>query len=120
MTVALIPKATVQAALGPLFLESVRKADNSFWDTESNQDDWISSNPENNSTNWDPLIVQEKWEGWGKDILTLSVVAILITAPLGAILISSLGVKLLDIDETRSKQHNENSLMDSYISISTY
>ena len=120
MTVAWIPKATVQAALGPIFLESVRKADNSFWDTDSKQDDWISSNPENNSTNWDPLIVKEQWEGWGKDILTLAVVSILITAPLGAILISSLGVKLLDIDENRSRKHNENSLMDSYVSISNY
>merc|ERR1711911_81550 len=47
--------------------------------------DWISTKAE--------------WTGWGENILTLAVLSILITAPLGAISILALGPKLLERDE---------------------
>ena len=66
MAFAWMPKATVQAALGPIFLDNVMK----YGRTE--------------------------WEGMGAEILTLAVLSILITAPLGAVAILALGPKLLD------------------------
>ena len=66
MAFAWMPKATVQAALGPIFLDNVMK----YGRTE--------------------------WEGMGAEILTLAVLSILITAPLGAVFILALGPKLLD------------------------
>ena len=57
MAFAWMPKATVQAALGPVFLDNCIK-----W----NKEEWI------------PM---------GEEILTLAVLSILITAPLGAICI---------------------------------
>merc|ERR1711868_139286 len=66
MAFAWMPKATVQAALGPVFLDNCIK-----W----GKDEWI------------PM---------GEEILTLAVLSILITAPLGAICILALGPLLLD------------------------
>ena len=57
MAFAWMPKATVQAALGPVFLDNCIKY---------GKDDWI------------PM---------GEEILTLAVLSILITAPLGAVCI---------------------------------
>ena len=101
MSIAWMPKATVQAVLGPLFLSKVVSiTDISYWDTEINKENWRLSNPEANISNWDPLIVKQEWEEWGKNILTIAVLSILITAPFGAVLISSLGPKLLEADES--------------------
>ena len=66
MAFAWMPKATVQAALGPIFLDNVIKYG------------------------------RKEWEPMGSEILTLAVLSILITAPLGAISILALGPKLLD------------------------
>jgi hypothetical protein len=44
--------------------------------------------------------VRDKWIGWGKDLLSMAVVAVIITAPLGAILTNTLGVRWLDVDES--------------------
>jgi len=83
MAFAWMPKATVQAALGPIFLDKVMK--------------W----PEDK---WDNLGDKAEWEEMGNDILTLAVLSILITAPLGAISILGLGPKLLESDK---KDKNE-------------
>ena len=106
--IAWMPKATVQAALGPLFLSKVvSMTDKSYWDTESNKENWLLSNPEEDISSWDPLIVKEKWTEWGENILTIAVLSILLTAPLGAILITSLGPKLLEKDESYDDNTNE-------------
>ena len=67
LAVAWMPKATVQAALGPIFLAKARAA------------------------NLDPVILS-----WGEQIVTISVLSIVIFAPLGAIAIMNLGPVLLD------------------------
>jgi len=63
---AWMPKATVQAALGPIFLDRAK------------------------------LLGRDELLHMGDQILTLAVLSILITAPLGAICIMALGPKLLD------------------------
>ena len=68
MAFAWIPKATVQAALGGLTLAEAQKR----------------GLPE--------------WEEYGQAMLTTAVFAIIITAPLGAIMINTLGTKWLEYD----------------------
>jgi len=99
MAFAWMPKATVQAALGPIFLDNVGKIPDHLWDTPENKDAWIFANPGKNETEWNPLGDKAEWTGWGEDILTLAVMSILITAPLGAVLILAFGVKFLEPDE---------------------
>lgn len=77
MAFAWLPKATVQAALGPVFLDMVLKLSNDDWEVLGDRDEWL---------------------GMGNDILTLAVLSILITAPLGAVSILALGPKLLTRD----------------------
>merc|ERR1712037_571313 len=77
MAFAWLPKATVQAALGPIFLDNVLRFEESKFDQLGNREEWI---------------------GMGNDILTLAVLSILITAPLGAVSILALGPKLLTRD----------------------
>jgi len=69
MAFAWLPKAAVQAAIGPVFLDNARKF---------------------NKPEWEPM---------GREILTLAVLSILITAPLGAISIVFLGPRLLEKQE---------------------
>ena len=66
MAFAWMPKATVQAALGPIFLDNAMKYG------------------------------RVEWQPMGEEILTLAVLSILITAPLGAISILAFGPKLLE------------------------
>lgn len=68
MAFAWIPKATVQAALGGMTLAEAQKR----------------GLPE--------------YEEWGQAMLTTAVFAIIITAPLGAIMINTLGTKWLEYD----------------------
>lgn len=68
MAFAWMPKATVQAALGPLALDMAKRA-----------------------TNPDPQLIHV-----GEQILTLAVLSILITAPLGSVSILALGPRLLE------------------------
>merc|ERR1712045_698783 len=83
MAFAWLPKATVQAALGPIFLDLVLKM---------NQDDW------------EALGDRDEWLGMGNDILTLAVLSILITAPIGAVSILALGPKLLTRDTPEDEE----------------
>ena len=85
MAFAWLPKATVQAALGPVFLDNVLKIDD-----------------------WEALGVdKDEWIGMGSDILTLAVLSILITAPLGAVSILALGPKLLTRDAPEPEEEEE-------------
>merc|ERR1711962_1915787 len=77
MAFAWLPKATVQAALGPIFLDNALKYG------------------------------LKEYEEMGEQILTLAVLSILITAPLGAVSILALGPKLLDADPPPAKQDQE-------------
>ena len=107
MAFAWMPKATVQAALGPIFLDNVKKVNPELWDTQENRDAWVAAG--RNITEFAPIGVQEEWEKMGNDILTLAVMSILITAPLGAVCILGLGPKLLHSDhpdQSRDQSHN--------------
>jgi len=82
---AWMPKATVQAALGPIFLERAK------------------------------LLGMTEMYQMGEQILTLAVLSILITAPLGAVTIMGLGPKLLakkkgeeDEDDDEAGSENDN------------
>jgi len=77
MAFAWLPKATVQAALGPIFLDNALK---------NGLDEYVVI---------------------GEQILTLAVLSILITAPLGAVSILALGPVLLDTDEEPPKDPEE-------------
>ena len=114
MAFAWLPKATVQAALGPMFLYNVGEINEKYWYTESNKEAWINANPGRNITEWTHLGDKATWEGWGEDILTLAVMSILITAPLGAVLILIFGPKLLKNDEQhlRNLQFLTTDLLD--------
>merc|ERR1712241_1446152 len=84
MAFAWLPKATVQAALGPIFLSKVLLYD----------DDWLAFGEEGDLAE----DIKNEWVNMGNNILTLAVLSILITAPLGAISILALGPKLLEQD----------------------
>ena len=73
MAFAWIPKATVQAALGAMTLAEAKGRDPSLKD----YDEWIE---------------------YGQAMLTTAVFAICLTAPLGAIMINTLGTKWLNYD----------------------
>ena len=49
---------------------------------------------------------KEEWKDMGGEILTLAVLSILITAPLGAICILALGPLLLDNERTADTRHS--------------
>ena len=52
---------------------------------------------------------EERWLKWGNDALTLAVMSILITAPLGAVCILGLGPKLMESDDPdRSRDESSN------------
>uniref|UniRef100_A0A8B9BT17 Solute carrier family 9 member B2 n=1 Tax=Anser brachyrhynchus TaxID=132585 RepID=A0A8B9BT17_9AVES len=77
VSLAWIPKATVQAAIGSLALDTAR----------SHQD--------------------EQLEKYGMDVLTVAFLAILITAPIGALAIGLAGPRLLQKVQTNSKEDEE-------------
>ena len=117
MAFAWLPKATVQAALGPMFLYNIAEINENYWNTESNKEAWMDANPGKNITEWTHLGDKATWEAWGEDILTLAVMSILITAPLGAVLTLILGPKLLKNDEEhfRNLQGLTTNLLDLLI-----
>merc|ERR1719510_2496049 len=84
MAFAWLPKATVQAALGPIFLSKVLLYDG----------DWLDFGDEGEEA----MEIKQNWIEMGNNILTLAVLSILITAPLGAVSILALGPKLLEQD----------------------
>merc|ERR1712025_55753 len=92
MAFAWLPKATVQAALGPIFLDNVHKT--------ADED-------------WSLLGDKEEWTQMGNGILTLAVLSILITAPLGAVCILGLGPKLLTSDDPEEVQEVEDRDIES-------
>ena len=92
MAFAWLPKATVQAALGPIFLDNVKAL---------------------NAADFEQLGDQAEWLQMGNDILTLAVLSILITAPLGAVSILALGPRLLEQDEVKTEDAEESLDMDT-------
>ena len=82
MAFAWIPKATVQAALGGLTLAEAQKRD------------------------------LPEWEEYGQAMLTTAVFAIIITAPLGAIMINTLGTKWLEYDGDDPVELQKNGMVE--------
>jgi len=82
MAFAWMPKATVQAALGPIALDMAKRA-----------------------TNPDPQLIFV-----GEQILTLAVLAILISAPLGSVSILALGPRLLESDQDGAQREEDEEL----------
>ena len=107
MAFAWLPKATVQAALGPIFLDNVKKVSSDMWDTPENRAAWEAAGK--NITEFAPIGIKEDWEKMGENILTLAVMSILITAPLGAVCILGLGPKLLHSDNPNATESQETS-----------
>jgi len=106
MAFAWLPKATVQAALGPIFLDSVLKLKDSHWmditPDVCEDEGWIEGTDIlecSHAVEGDWEATKDLWVDWGNNILTLAVLSILITAPLGAISILALGPKLLESDK---------------------
>jgi len=98
MTFAWLPKATVQAALGPIFLDLVLKLAHDDFEALGDRDVWLDM---------------------GNSILTLAVLSILITAPIGAVSILALGPKLLTRDATEEEgEQQEEFTKDGETSIS--
>lgn len=79
---AWIPKATVQAAIGGTVLLNA-----------TNLGDHVA--PE----------VKEQWIDWGKVLLSMAVIAVIITAPAGAILTNTLGPIWLEDDSESVLSH---------------
>merc|ERR1712203_103377 len=121
MAFAWLPKATVQAALGPIFLDNVLKQSQSFW-VEVTWDvccdeNWIDGTDMAECQSLMPgdwISTKSEWTGWGENILTLAVLSILITAPLGAISILALGPKLLEADPTRTEESSSEDVESSH------
>merc|ERR1712179_351305 len=99
MAFAWLPKATVQAALGPIFLDNVYKQPDEQWKVLGDKEDWTQN--------------KEDWTQMGNDILTLAVLSILITAPVGAVCILGLGPKLLTSDDPEEVQEVEDRDVES-------
>lgn len=81
MAFAWLPKATVQAALGPIFLDNALK----YGLTD--------------------------YEEMGQQILTLAVLSIIITAPLGAVSILALGPKLLEAEDSPASGNQDPEIL---------
>ena len=96
MAIAWLPKATVQAALGPIFLDNVLRFPEEKFD--------LLADPSRNMTTTE---IKEEWVAMGNDILTLAVLSILITAPLGAVSILGFGPRLLEQDENFKTSEDE-------------
>ena len=79
VALAWLPKATVQAALGPVALDTLRNSD---LDTNSEQ--------------------YEMREKLGLQVLTIAVLVILITAPIGSVAITLAGPRLLNKQDTEA------------------
>lgn len=83
MAFAWMPKATVQAAIGGIVLDTAISIEGV---SDSDRVEYIK---------------------YGTIILTTAVIAIVITAPLGAILINTLGIKWLSNDEIDEEQNSK-------------
>eukprot|EP01060_Flectonema_neradi_P010496 TRINITY_DN17584_c0_g1_i1.p1 TRINITY_DN17584_c0_g1~~TRINITY_DN17584_c0_g1_i1.p1 ORF type:complete len:478 (+),score=97.40 TRINITY_DN17584_c0_g1_i1:45-1478(+) len=81
VAIAWLPKATVQAALGSIALDKVR----------------------------DDAVIDLEKETWAENVLSLSVLAIIYTAPVGAVLIEVLGPSLLTKEHTKAASEDSSS-----------
>ena len=75
MAIAWMPKATMH---GPIFLDNVLKHDSHHWERAGDREMYVAI---------------------GTDVLTMAVLSILITAPLGAFAMLALGPNLLETNQ---------------------
>jgi NhaP-type Na+/H+ or K+/H+ antiporter len=80
ISMAWLPKATVQAAIGSVALDVVKES---------------------------PLLATKENILLGQQVLTMAVLAILVTAPIGAALIAIFGPKLLDKEKLRALEGDD-------------
>jgi len=92
-----LPKATVQAAFCGYPLQKILE--------KSAKGEWADAQE------------QADWEAWGDDIVTTGVLAILMTAPLGLIIIQKLGPKWLERDESSSMEASLDAMVTEELSI---
>ena len=78
VALAWLPKATVQAALGPVLLDKIAK-DDEF----------------------------KEWNDLGLQVLTIAVLVILITAPIGSVAITLMGPRLLNKKENTEETNEQ-------------
>ena len=101
MALSWMPKATVQAAMGPLALGKAKDA----------LEHYLIDHP---GKGCDDIAVEDidlqrlcSFIGHGEKLLTIAVMVILLTAPIGAIAIMVFGPKLLHKDTVESDQEPE-------------
>ena len=104
---AWLPKATVQAAIGPIALDKVKNLLSSTYPDYSCNS--LQSTDVGNSSLSTSLSLSEMCQmlEYGDIILTVSVLVIIITAPLGALAILMTGPRLL-----KSQQNNQQSKLE--------
>ena len=102
VSLAWLPKATVQAALGPLALDTAREAlAVRFPGSSCAGDDASLGAPQVLGLAGGVVVEPSELEslcsmvGWGQELLTIAVLVILVTAPLGAVAIVVGGPRLL-------------------------
>jgi len=96
VAIAWLPKATVQAAFAGVPLQLMLKKKVDEWDSDEQR---------------------LEYEQWGRDILTTAVLAILMTAPIGLILIQQLGPRWLEKDEGDARTSKLNDIIEEFASM---
>ena len=87
-----VPKATVQAALGSVPLDIVREYMYPDGGSSCTEHEDAADSAE-----------CDQYERWGNEILTTAVLSIIMTAPVGLLLINGLGPRWLEREETHSE-----------------
>jgi len=108
ISLAWLPKATVQAALGPVALGKAREVLDAHLALQETPTSCSDQNLSEDLSSLCSMI------SYGEQILTIAVMAILLTAPLGAAAIMITGPKLLHNDRNRAESiHIERLRSDS-------
>jgi hypothetical protein len=87
LAVAWLPLGPILAAIGPAFLDGVQGLPAAHWRELAGR--CLGAACPSHTA------LREQWAGWGEDLLTLAVLAILVTGPAGALAMMTLGPRLL-------------------------
>mmetsp|Transcript_17334 Transcript_17334/g.41407 ORF Transcript_17334/g.41407 Transcript_17334/m.41407 type:complete len:626 (+) Transcript_17334:138-2015(+) len=99
VALAWLPKATVQAALASSPLDAV-------YSTMMSNPEWMTEcRNEGSRFRGDPGFEEFcRYDDWGQDILTTAVFSIILTAPIGLLIISTLGPRWLTQDKRKQEE----------------
>ena len=111
VALAWLPKATVQAAIGPIALDKVKQlVASNYPDLDcSTVSDMMMNVNTTMMTPGDDMVTSIgpetvcAWLEYGNIVLTVAVAVIIITAPLGAVAIMMSGPRLLEIEERKTE-----------------